>query len=80
MNKLRMDEALNEADEPSRFKFVFEDSQVSFVNAPTYREAAILIAANRIRAKKNFKIIGAWAQSGKEWEVVKQDCVTIQLG
>lgn len=75
MKRNLLEMVMDDERDESKFKFIFEDSQTSIVNGKDYREAAILVAANRIRAKKN----GAWAQSGKNWEVVKQDSVTLQL-
>ncbi len=64
---------------PSRFKFIFDDSQVSFITANNYKEAAICIAANRIRAKKDFNIIGSWAQCGKQWDKINQESIVLKL-
>lgn len=65
-----------------KFKFVFDDAQTSLIDAPTHREAAILVAANRIRAKKNFHIIGAWCKNKEDntWEKIKINSISIQLG
>lgn len=66
---------------PLKYKFVFDDATTSFQDAEGYREATILIMANRIRSKKTKKILGCWVKNSdtKEWDHVTQESVTIQL-
>ena len=63
-----------------KFKFVFEDASVAIQDAESYRDATILTIANRIRANKTKKLIGAWARDeAGGWQHVVQDQVVIQL-
>ncbi len=64
----------------TKFKFVFDDSTQSILDAPDFRDAAVLAIANRIKSKKTKKIVGMWSkgESG-QWEHVVQQSVNITL-
>lgn len=62
-----------------KFKFVFDDSSVSLLSAKNYKNAAIVAVANRIRANKSEKLVGAWSkdEATNQWAAVVQNNVTI---
>ncbi len=67
--------------ETFQFKFIFEDSTTSIQEAKNYRDSVILALSNRIRSKKDTKLMGSWSKNpAGQWEKVRQDNVVIALG
>jgi len=63
-----------------KFKAVFEDSTITFVDADSFRNAAIVMVAGRIKAKKSQTIIGLWSKAeGSDWEKVAKNSILINL-